>query len=140
MQLDAGMGQRHFCTAGALARTGCRRSRGWPGRARPAVDLVEEVAKSTARCWADSLPIPRRCGVQRGEQVDGAVPDVVVAAPLGHPGHMAAPGRFAAAPGSAASHRPRRPPRSPAGPGKADDVADLVDEQRVRGDLKSSLR
>ena len=48
------------------------------------VDLVEEVAEVDrpvlGRQLADHLA---GGGVQRGEQVHGAVPDVVVAAPLG---------------------------------------------------------
>jgi hypothetical protein len=50
-----------------------------------AVDVAEEVAEVHGPVaggqLADHLP---GGGVQRGEQVHGAVPDVVVAAPLGH--------------------------------------------------------
>jgi hypothetical protein len=51
------------------------------------VDLVQEVPEVHGPALggqvADDLA---GGGVQRGEQVDGAVPDIIVAAPLGHPG------------------------------------------------------
>jgi hypothetical protein len=55
--------------------------------------LVEEVAEVhgpvLGRQLADYLA---GSGVQRGEQVHGAVPDVVVAAPLGYPGLIGSTG------------------------------------------------
>ena len=120
VQLDAGMGQQPPVDGGCLVRGQVVADHvdGQAGVDLP-VDLVEEVAEVDGPVLggqaADHLA---GGGVQRGEQVDGAVPDVVEAAPLGGArASSAAPARSAPAPGSAASRRPRRPPRSPAAPG-----------------------
>ena len=139
MQLDAGMGQQPLMHRRCLMRgqvvadhVDVQAGAGLP------VDIVQEVPEVHRPVLggqaADHLA---GGGVQRGEQVDGAVPDVVEAAPLGH----------------ARDHRQHR--RSPfqgldlrllidredhraAGGARyrPDHVADLVDEQRVRGDLE----
>ncbi len=107
------------------------------------VDLIEEVPEVDRPVLggqrADHLA---GGGVQRGEQVDGAVPDVVMAAPLGHArAASAAPGRSAPAPGSAASRRPRRPPRSPAAPGTGPTTSRILSMSSGSGEiLKSSVR
>jgi hypothetical protein len=85
------------------------------------VDLIEEVPEVDRpvlrRQVADHLP---GGGVQRGEQVNGAVPDVVEAAPLGHArehgqhrrGPLQRRDRRIAAAFSAGQHHPR-PQRQP---------------------------
>lgn len=103
-----------------------------------AVDLVEEVPE-VHRPMLGGEPGDHLAseGVQGGEQVDGAVPDVVETPPLGH----------------SRNHRQDRcgplegldlrllVHREDDGVGRrseveADDVADLVDQERVRGDLE----
>jgi hypothetical protein len=52
-----------------------------------AVDVVQEVAEVHRPVLGGQLADHLAGGdVQRREQVDGAVPDIVKAAPLGHPG------------------------------------------------------
>ena len=102
------------------------------------VELVQEVAEVDGAVLggqvADDLA---GGGVQRGEQVDGAVPDVVVAAPLGHTGdhrqHRRGPLqrldlRFLI---DREDRRVRRRRQV-----QAHDVADLLGQQRIRGDLE----
>jgi hypothetical protein len=102
------------------------------------VDLVQEVAEVDGpvlgRQLADDLA---GGGVQGGEQVDGAVPDVVMAAPLGDTGdhrqHRRGPLqrldlRLLV---DREDRRVRRGRQV-----QADHIADLVDQQRVGGDLE----
>ena len=88
MQLDAGMGQQppvhHRCLAGG--QVVADHVDGQAGLGLP-VDLIQEVPEVDG-------PVPggqlaghlAGGGVQRGEQVDGAVPDVIMAAPPGGAG------------------------------------------------------
>ena len=139
MELDAGWASSHLWTAGALCADRLSQIT-W--MARPgsvcrsiSVEEVPEVHRPVLGGQAaDHLA---GGGVQRGEQVDGAVPDVVVAAPLGHPGdhrqHRRGPLqrldlRLLI---DREDRRVRRRRQV-----QADHVADLVDEQRVRGDLE----
>jgi len=107
----------------------------WFGRV---VDLVQEVAEVGGRVLGRELADDLAVGdVQGGEQVGGAVPFVVEAAPLGHSGQHREH-RGGALQGldlgflvHAEDDRvPRRVEVD------ADDVADLVDEERVGGDLE----
>ena len=102
------------------------------------VDLVQEVAEVDRPVLGGQLADHLAGGgVQRGEQVDGAVPDVVVAAPLRCPGdhrqHRRGP--FQRLDLRLLIDREDRRVRRRRQV-QADHVADLVDEQRVRGDLE----
>jgi len=139
VQLDAGVGQQPPVHDGGLVRGQVVADHvdGQAGAGLP-VDLVQEVPEVHGPVLggqvADDLA---GGGVQRGEQVDGAVPDVVMAAPLGCPGdhrqHRSGPLqrldlRFLI-------HREHRGVRR-RGQVQAHDVADLLDQQRVGGDLE----
>ena len=86
MQLDAGVGQQPLVHRRCLVR-GELVADDVDGQAGVGllVDLIEEVAEVGRPVlrgqMADDLA---GGGVQRGEQVDGAVPDVIMATPLGH--------------------------------------------------------
>ena len=110
-----------------------------PGfRSAPVRSLIEEVAE---------VDIARRLGGQLADRLaawrrSGAANRWMVPCRTwsrlrrsGVPS-SAAPARSVPEPGSAASHRPRTPPRSPAAPVQAHHVADLVDQQRVGRDLE----
>ena len=102
------------------------------------VDLAGEVAEVDGPVLGGQLADHLAGGgVQRGEQVDGAVPGVVEAAPLGHPGnhrqHRRGPFegldlRFFVDREDCRVRRRRQV--------QARHVADLVNQQRVGGDLE----
>ena len=88
MQLDAGMGQQPRVHHGCLVRGQVVADHvdGQAGVDLP-VELVEEVAEVDGPVLGGQLADDLAGGgVQRGEQVDGAVPLVVEAAPLGGAG------------------------------------------------------
>ena len=88
MQLNAGMGKQPSVHHGRFVRREVVDhvdGQPWLGLA---VDLVQKVPEVHCPVLGGQVAdhLPGR-GVQRGEQVDGAVPDVIVAAPLGGAGH-----------------------------------------------------
>ena len=139
MQLDTRVGKQPSVHRGCLVR-GQVVADHVDGQARLglAVDLIQEVPEVHGPVLggqlADDFP---GGGVQRGEQVDGTVPDVVMAAPLGgsgdHRQHRRGP--FQGLDLRLLIHGEDRRAfgRRQVEP---DDVTDLVDEQRVRGDLE----
>lgn len=103
-----------------------------------AVDVIEKVAEVHRPMRRRQLPDHLAGGgVQGGEQVHGAVPDVVEAAPLRGAGHH---GQHRSGPLKSLDlrllvHRENCRVRR-RGEIQPDHVADLVDQQRVRGDLE----
>ena len=102
------------------------------------VDLIEEVAEVDRPVLGGQLADHLAGGgVQRGEQVDGAVPGVVEAAPLGHPGNHRQDRRGALQGLDLRffvyrkDRRVRRRRQV-----QAHHIADLVDQQRVGRDLE----
>jgi hypothetical protein len=136
VQLDAGRASSHLWT---LVRTGCCRSRGWPGPARAAgrsgprsrgsrrPGAGRTGGRSPCR-WQSSASARRtgrwcRAGCSRRWVVRGG------------PGIIGSTGAVRSS-ASAASHRPRRQPRRAAAPDTGRPRPGSFDEQRVRGDLE----
>jgi hypothetical protein len=93
--LDAGVGQQPFLHHGCLVRGQVAADYEVDCQAGPglAVNLVQEVAEVHRPVLGGQLADHRASGgVQCGEQVDGAVPDVIVAAPPGYPGIIGSTG------------------------------------------------
>ena len=119
VQVIPGLRASHAVTPGACARRSChhdvqltRAGRRWrpveEGAGTPvAVTLVAGVGDLAGG------------DLQRREQGGGAVPDVVVGAPLGSPGRSGRIGAVGPAPGSGTSRPRTAPPPSPAGRGTA---------------------
>src|SRR5215475_2907775 len=77
----------HLCTTGALCADWLSQMTwmAWPGSVCRSISS-RKFRKSTARCWADRWPMTLPVAVFSGKTGRCAVPDVVMAAPLGHPG------------------------------------------------------
>ena len=144
MQLDAGMGQQPLAAPRVpCARTGCRRSRGSPGRARSA-GRSRPGSRGSRRPGAGRTacrsPCRSRCSARRTGRWCRAGRSRGCAARATR-GSSAAPARSVPAPGSAVSRRPRRPPRSPAARGTGPTTSRILSMSSGSGEiLKSSVR